>query len=816
MSARNNVFFANRSFGAPPFVIAAARRAFSAAKERPASSPRSCGKSRCGKTRLQRLCVQNSPRGSNRKIGGVDTEGRALENEGMNLIIQTTPIFSSSIAEAAMPAEKSSSPSLAAFVARALATPEASDGAEKWSAIGPFSPRLDIARLAQTIERAASLEELADIAVQALNPGPRHARGASAECCMTAWRLWAMVEWTVTATPDALRALRDVKWDETPEFNPESVEVLAPEQFAKLQWRAAKGLLAALALPDDFEGLANAVARFHANLETDFKAWASQNAPLLVQKVYWSTRSRVLLDRADGEVFQEGAPDWSMRPLANAILGKDLSEILSSLLKAPENCSEKEFAAYCAEQNYFWRQEANLAASMGMSGLSGSDAKAQKALDERLPDGRQSLEGIAAELANRFGLRSVAIHPVGGAHRAKKELIRAFGAFSTLSELSGLPAQSLGLGGMRVVAGIGYWAQGREQNTAAHFEAKDFLSGEKSGAMSFTAPLRFLAHEWTHGWDFALRVNLEGLVSDEEKSALSHAREKLEQITRFEEPVSAATTRGYWRWREQPEKKRFFDYFFGSEELLAQSLKARGTETSKALVKGSRLPRQIRKQIQAIWPVAQHGSEKQIREKALEFAKNWSVLSDERITPEKWAFETALILLRERGALQARWLDMQKNKNWGPMRWEAAFMDKERKSSYWLAPHELLARAAERFMMPESGDSNPSLSFIPQRTGSRMTRPWGEEAERSNKGFEVFFATARPAFEALASRCAERGLAVSMARENGTAPAFDANAAALPGRLLSSNLRDFKAASEAKSADKPPVPKSKRSNGLVC
>jgi len=662
-------------------------------------------------------------------------------------------------ASATIERPKKGTPSLAAFASLALSAPQAWDGAEMWRADGPFSPLLDPARIGQAIENAKSLEELADIGVQALNPGPRRARGDSIECCMIAWRLWAMVEWTVAAAPDALRAQLPKDMDGKPRNGGQSgksVEIVDPAQFGLLQWKVAKALLKALATPSDFEGLANGLAQFHAKMEIELQAWAEAHAPALIETVWMDTRDRIVLNRADGEVAEVGQANWRLRPLANAVMGQELATICAEPLQEPAARSEKEFKSHCANQRYFWRQESVIAAEWRMTADQGVDERGQKLIDSRLPPEGQTVGAVGAALANAFGLRSVAIHPVGGAQRAKQELVRAFCAFSSLSEVTGLPEKALGLGGTKLSVAAAFWASGRSDGVQAYFAwgTGGGADQEKCGNLVFTAPMSGLAHEWTHAWDMPWNSLTHKALPKGALEALNQARENLRKTARFEEPVSAATARTYWRGKERPVKAWMWDIFVYNDGAIFESLKARGTEEAKARAEIKRLPLKMPRQLKAVWAAIEEGSEKQIREKVLIAAKNFRVLTVDEEAPEKWALETARLLSIHRQELRDRRLDMKKAINEGPMRWEAGFRDKGADAPYWTAPHEMLARSAEKFAADKGGVGTLSLA-----EKMDFMCPFGEEAARSNTAFEDFFVAARPLFEAFAKKSEARGVA---------------------------------------------------------
>jgi hypothetical protein len=627
----------------------------------------------------------------------------------------------------------------------------------------PFSPLLRPEEIERAVDEARSLDELADIAQQALHPAARHARGADRECAVLAWQLWSLATWTLAAAPDGVTTWQEQGKGRT---------FVEPSKVAALQWEGSKRLIKGLAFAMSVEELALSLGRMHAENELWLRGWAQEHASSLVPALPEQSRMRVEIDRQDGQASVEVEASWEMRSLSNLVFGEDLAQALRRPPPEAKGMEPPEFERYCRALSLEADAEREIAKNNGMDGASGSDAKAHRLVDELLPADNHNLGALAALLANRFGLRSVSARPMGGAQKARQELTRAFGAFEALAERVALPSKSVGLGGLRIQVGMPRRVGMPNNTCAAYFRAASESGQDGPGLMDFSAPFRFLAHEWTHAWDLRLAIMAKGRLTTEQAETMDKALESARKTALFEETATRHAAIAYARALSKPVKNDWLNYINpGLDEpgYLLETCRLKGTAETQRIAQEGRLPPKMKREIRDIWRACERGSEKQIRAALLVFANQFEWLGGEDDvktegwTPQAWAMDFAFLLSKGRQDLRDQLSAMEQAKEAGPMKWEAAWQDRRSKAqkirteTYWGRPSELLARAAETFF---SHSDTPSLSLVDAKD---WLRPKGEEAARMEAEFKAFFSAAKPAFESLATLRADCGDARPMA-----------------------------------------------------
>jgi len=659
-------------------------------------------------------------------------------------------------------------PGLLAFTALAASRPEAWDGAEAWPANGPFSSLLmglPPENSQQAIERAATWEEMADIGSQLLNPWAQKNRGASDDCARVAWEIWAKAQWTVSAAADGAMVSLRKPGAEPNRWTTEDV-LVPPTELAQLQWIAAKRLLAALSQPLHFEELSVSMANLRLDLDAEWLAWARQKSPRLLNRNPWPKREDLMrlagrepnLEEAHSETFK----------LADLILGQLIAIATEEPLKNPA-MRELDARAWRAEQAYLWRQESREGAfwdEISPNSEQTHDAEAQATVDQILPRSEQTLCALGQLAAQTFGLRSVAVYPFGGAHRAKTELIRAFSAFRSLANAANIPRASIGLGGLKLLAGAGFWAIGKKNANGSFLYNDDLGPTSKGlpGGVQLSAPIQptSLAHEWTHAWDMGLVSRAQRTLPPETAQALAKAEIAVKQAALFKTPVSNPARRAYIRPYKREILRTLTQLFSLERSDLVATLSETGNPTAKTDAQEGRLPRGMAAQIRQIWRQIKIGDDNSVRAALLPVIRHFEHGPGGRALDE-WANDLISALAPDTKELRDRLLICQENPNAGRMRWNAILSEqKSGDTGYWTDPMEMLARASQRFF-----DTIQPVSIY------RATLPSGEEAERFNAVLKHFFEAARPAFDAVSATREKNKTVVQLTPPNAESSFFD-------------------------------------------
>jgi len=701
-------------------------------------------------------------------------------------------------------------PGLSAFTALAASRPEAWDGAEAWPANGPFSSLLmglPPENIQQAIECAATWEELADIGSQLLNPWAQKNRGASDDCARAAWEIWGQAEWMVSAAPDGSMVSLRKRVENGNHWMPEDVFV-PPAELARLQWAAAKRLLAVLAAPFEFEELSSSLASLRLSFDAEWFVWAQRECPGLISRATVTS-----LDKRMPPVEPERRSDEDIRDeiygLAKLILGDDIESATSyPLFDFP--MKDLEARAWRANQAYLWRQESRPGAfwdePCSDTGRTRDDI-AQAAVDCLLPRNQQNLCALGELLTREFGLSAVAFNPFGGAHRAKLEMIRAFSALTALADEAHMPPAHIGLGGLKLLLGVGFLTGDRKKLNGTFVFNEDMgpVSKNLAGAIRLSAPIQptTLVHEWTHAWDKGLLSCAQTAMAPEAIQTLVAAETTLRQAALFEMPVSNATRRAYIRPHKREILRTVSAVFSLQRGDLLTALCESGNLTAKLNAQQGLLPREMRNQIRQIWRQIQKGDDDSVRIALMPTLRHFEQGPNGR-SLDDWATDLLSILAPSTKVVRDRLLISKNLPNAGPMRWNAILLEQQTgNKGYWTHPMEMLARSSQRFF-----DTIQPLSIY------SPTLPRGEEAERFNAVLKRFFEEARPAFDAVANNRNKSGPVVqlnppaySAALLSNSAISVDRRSAEVSRFPNLSDRRKIYFAEKTKATAKPSKPK---------
>jgi len=332
-----------------------------------------------------------------------------------------TPLYWSASAASLTPAERvpraafaqaarMSSPGAPSVSRETLSRPLGSAPKSPHSRLMQPAERVDRVRLAQMIDSASSLDELADIGHQALLPMPRRAQtGDSEDCCAQAWLFWTMTQWAVAVADDGILALNPSgspisavadlaaatalsETQATPErastLDPQQRSALGspffsmpPEEFAPLQLRFAKDFVLSLAQPRDFAELTQSMRSFMNRLQSALAEWCDIHWPSASPASFMATstaasasaspsilgfvvRPTPAAEDAAGESDESNdsnaSGEWSPQrqkavELSKAFLGDLLFRNLLS--DTPFLRENRKFDRFCETQRSFWNTE---------------------------------------------------------------------------------------------------------------------------------------------------------------------------------------------------------------------------------------------------------------------------------------------------------------------------------------------------------------------------------------------------------------------------------------------------------------------------